>query len=317
MCTYNGARFLKEQLESIAGQTYLPLELVICDDGSDDESVRILQEFAHRAPFPVRVHVNEKNLGLTQNFGLAIALCEGDIIALSDQDDVWIPEKISHLDAEFGRSEEIGLVFSDADLIDVRSRRTGKKLWETLGLEEEERAQLAKGRAIPELFSGSIVTGATMAFRRRFQGLILPIPDNLTVIHDGWIALLIIAVARISSVNLPLIQYRCHPGQRVGALARRQAFAGVSNALRRSNPYVETMAIARSVHQRLLDKGGGFDSGTALTELQRRIAHLQVRTDLPPARMQRVQAVLRELLTLRYHNYSNGFRSAAKDMFRV
>src|SRR5882762_9087557 len=94
MCTYNGARYLREQLDSIAAQTRPPSELIVCDDNSLDETREIVAGFAASAPFPVRLGVNEQNLGSIRNFERAIKLCEGDLIALSDQDDVWLPEKL-------------------------------------------------------------------------------------------------------------------------------------------------------------------------------------------------------------------------------
>ena len=78
--TYNGAKFLPEQLESISAQAALPEELVVSDDCSTDETVAIIREFARRAPFPVKLNVNQKNLGSTGNFAEAIALCTGDAI---------------------------------------------------------------------------------------------------------------------------------------------------------------------------------------------------------------------------------------------
>src|SRR5258708_37621369 len=97
MCTYNGARFLPEQLESIAAQTKLPDELVVCDDRSTDGSVEIIRSFAQRAPFEIRLDINANNLGSTKNFEKAIGLCQGEIIALADQDDVWCPQKLSRI----------------------------------------------------------------------------------------------------------------------------------------------------------------------------------------------------------------------------
>src|SRR6266436_7212118 len=111
MCTYNGARFLPRQLESIATQTRLPDELVVCDDGSSDESVAIVRWFANSAPFTVRLEINERNLGSTKNFGKAIGLCEGDIIALADQDDVWKPLKLAVLETALKNYLEAGYVF--------------------------------------------------------------------------------------------------------------------------------------------------------------------------------------------------------------
>src|ERR1700704_2935070 len=99
LCMYNGADFLSEQLESIAAQTRLPDELVVCDDGSSDDSTDIVRNFAKNASFPVRLEVNEKNLGSTKNFEKAIGLCNGDIISLADQDDVWKLHKLAVLEA--------------------------------------------------------------------------------------------------------------------------------------------------------------------------------------------------------------------------
>ena len=98
MCTYNGEKYLREQLESIALQTRLPAELVICDDRSTDSTSEIIRNFADSAPFPVRFNLNPVNLGgatkgITKNFEQASRLCTGDLIAFCDQDDVWLPKK--------------------------------------------------------------------------------------------------------------------------------------------------------------------------------------------------------------------------------
>src|SRR4030095_5004546 len=97
MCTYNGARYIAEQLESIAAQTYPPGEIIVCDDASTDNTLEIVKDFASRASMPVRVFVNEENSGSTRNFSKAIGLCGGDLIALSDQDDFWLANKLERL----------------------------------------------------------------------------------------------------------------------------------------------------------------------------------------------------------------------------
>src|SRR3954468_8143226 len=91
MCTYNSERFVGEQLASIRNQTRPPDELVICDDGSSDGTMEHVARYAESAPFEVRVHVNERNLGSTKNFEQAIGLCEGQIVVMSGDDDVWHP----------------------------------------------------------------------------------------------------------------------------------------------------------------------------------------------------------------------------------
>jgi hypothetical protein len=225
-----------------------------------------------------------------------------------------MPRKLERLGAEFARAPEVGLVFSDAELIDENSRPMGRTLWDSLGFRYEDQERLSGVRAFRELLTGSTVTGATTAFRARFRSLVLPIPEDLALIHDGWLALLIGAVAGISCIAEPLVKYRQHGGQQVGALARKEPGRGVSNALHRTNPYEESLVIARCVRQRLRDRIDTFDPGKALPDLEARIAHLEARADLPKGQFQRAQCVLREFVTLRYHRYSNGVYSAIKDL---
>ncbi len=322
MCTYNGARHLREQLNSIAAQTRLPDELVICDDGSTDSTSEIVRNFAGSVPFPVNFRVNERNLGSTKNFERAINLCAGVYIALSDQDDVWLPGKLAQLEAEFDRAPNVGLIFTDAEVVDEDTRPIGHTLWEKLPLTSEERQRLRSGKAFDELLEGSTMTGATMAFRARFKELVLPIPDDLMIIHDAWIAILVAAAAEVLPLAAPLIKYRQHGNQQVGALERKSTpptqvlVAGsVREALRRENLYDETLAVARSVSSRLRERHELFNTGEASARIESRIAHLEARSSLPPGRLMRAPLVLRELITLRYHLYSNGIQSAVKDFF--
>jgi glycosyltransferase involved in cell wall biosynthesis len=323
MCTYNGARFVGAQLASIAAQTRPPDELVVCDDRSPDETASIVERFASDASFPVRLHINELNLGTTKNFERAISLCTGDLIALCDQDDVWLPSKLARLEAEFARAPHVGLVFSDAEVVDEDARLTGRRLWESVQIDRAERERLRAGKGLGDLLSGATVTGATAALRARFRALVLPIPEDLPVIHDAWIALLVACVACVSPVDEPLVLYRRHAGQQVGPLGRMtragglRAFAAgeVRGALRRANPYEATLAVACAVRRRLLERQAEeFDAERSLAELDARIAHLEARRGLPRARLRRAGTVLRELLTLRYHRYSYGMASAAKDL---
>lgn len=101
MCTYNGERYIREQLDSIVAQTYPLKEIIIQDDGSTDHTVEICQEYAARYPF-IHVFVNEHNKGLDANFESATMRSTGEFVAFSDQDDVWYPEKISKQVAAIG-----------------------------------------------------------------------------------------------------------------------------------------------------------------------------------------------------------------------
>src|SRR5882757_11091931 len=105
MATYNGGKYIRQQLDSFAAQTMLPSELIVTDDGSSDNTLEIIAEFVATAPFPVRVERNEKNLGYRANFMKAASLCKGDLISFSDQDDIWLPQKLEKCAAPFANDD--------------------------------------------------------------------------------------------------------------------------------------------------------------------------------------------------------------------
>ena len=318
MCTYNGSRFLRAQLESIRTQTRPPDELVICDDDSSDDTVGIIEQFRSSAPFPVRLEINTENLGSTKNFEKAISLCQGTLIALADQDDVWLPQKLETIATKFHQESTVGLVFSDAELINEELRPLNARLWASIGFDGDLQAQFKDERAFDILLPGWVVTGATMAFHSRFRTLALPIPDDIPVIHDGWIASLIAAVADVSFIDKPLIKYRVHSEQQIGVpkehRQRQRNGQSLRQAMHRINSYSHLILVGECVRVRLAETCSLFDSAAALRRLDARIDHLRSRDGMPHGRFNRLPRVLRELLTRRYHLYSNGFHSALKDL---
>ena len=223
MCTYNGAEFLPAQLQSIIAQSRPPDEIVICDDGSTDNTRDLLEKFAAESSIPVTLHFNDQNLGSVKNFERAITLCTGDVIALSDQDDVWRSDKLQLFETVLNDSPSAGIVFSDAAIVDEQLNPLNRRMWDEVGFDAHKRKLVKTGRALEVLVTGWTVTGATMAFRSRFVKLSLPIPDEIAMIHDGWIALTIAAVAGVVAIDEPLIQYRQHAQQQIGAPARKEA----------------------------------------------------------------------------------------------
>jgi len=311
MCTYNGARFVGEQLASIAAQTRPPDELVVCDDCSTDATIECIREFARTAPFPVRVFENEKNIGSTKNFERALELCEGDFIAFADQDDVWLPEKLRKLE-EIMAKESTALAFTDGDVVDESLRPLGQRVWQTIRFGEEEQRLFREGRAFAVLLDHNVVTGAAMALKAEFKKLILPFPDDLThdgipVIHDWWTALLIAAVGDVVFVPEPLFKYRQHAGQQMGVMSKRDEHAPSF----RRNTFSADVKYIRAILERLSGVEGVRTN--VVSDLEARLTHLETRAAMPERRSQRIAPVLRELFARRYHLYSNGLASAAKD----
>jgi hypothetical protein len=213
MCTYNGARYLPEQLASIARQSRLPSELIACDDCSDDETVSMLHAFAAQAPFPVRIFKNPDRLGSTRNFDQAIGLATGELIALSDQDDVWAPEKLERLSDILIRDASVGGVFSDAALIDDSARPIGMTLFQKHRFSVQKQRKFLDAPAAV-LLKHDVVTGATLLFRAAMRPYCSPIPPSW--VHDAWLAWMISLHSKLALTTAPLISYRIHAGQQLG-----------------------------------------------------------------------------------------------------
>src|ERR671918_1535646 len=117
MCTYNGAEYLPAQLESILAQSRPPDEIVVCDDCSTDQTPALLEQFKPESPIPIIIKINKQNLGSVKNFEQTVSMCTGDVVALSDQDDVWRKDKLQLFDDAFRKNPTAGLVFSDAEIV--------------------------------------------------------------------------------------------------------------------------------------------------------------------------------------------------------
>ena len=324
IATYNGEMYLHEQLQSIAQQSRLPDEVIVSDDGSSDATKDILREFAANAPFSLQVFENAATLGPIKNFQRAIELCNGEIIVLSDQDDCWYPQRLSRIEQRFLSSPNVGLVFSDADLIDDTGRSLNSRLWQkTFRKQEQKRAR--NGRIFELLLQQDVLTGATMAFRSRFREIVLPFPSDIPLMHDGWIALIISAVADVGIEPQALIKYRLHRQQYLG-IAHCQEPAGVPIKNQpvfpnRSARYLAQISKLAVVRQRLLEVAQDIGDAATRARLKTRIeyvekliAHLQARYELPNRRLSRGPVVLKELLTFRYHRFSRGMLSVLRDL---
>jgi glycosyltransferase involved in cell wall biosynthesis len=316
MCTYNGARFLPEQLESIASQTRLPDELVVCDDGSADESAEIIRRFAKNAPFPVRLELNEKNLGATKNFEKAIGLCQGDLISLADQDDVWKPQKLAVVEKTLEEHAGAGYVFSDAGLIDEAGKLAGPRLWKSDRSRWLAVRSFSGGKQVAALIRRNPCTGATMAFRSTLKGVLLPISSYF--VHDYWIALLASCVGAYGVPILePLIQYRQHRGQQIGA--RRMSILDKVRWVRRAGPceYSNRTQGYVDLRERLLALAaeGRLYPTAHMVLVQEKSLHLSRRAAAHSARgTAKLERVFSELITGRYARYSNSWVSVVEDL---
>ncbi len=223
-------------------------------------------------------------------------------------------EKLRLIEAEFERDGNLGFVFTDADICDEIGKPLDYTLWQSVRFTPRLQRRLNDGHAFEVILRNNIVTGATMAFAARFKSLILPI-DPLWF-HDGWIALLISAFASARAIRQPLIRYRQHPAQSVGALQRtlyqqyqaakkmdRHVFATHTKMYEAAKARLETW---RDEPLRAAD---------LMEKLSDKIRHYRVRSEIRLRQRTRFVPSLAELITLRYQRYSLGWKSFAQDLF--
>jgi hypothetical protein len=316
MCTYNGSRHLLTQLETISSQTSPPDELVVCDDGSDDETISLLTGFAGRAAFPVRLFSNSKRMGPTKNFEQAIQCCEGDIIVLSDQDDIWKPSKLEKLVSAFDRDSEAVFVFSDAEMGTEEGEQTGRTLWDSLKARRFLN-QSHKLKLLNILLKRNIVTGATMAFRASFRNAVVPIPPEW--MHDYWIVLLGSVFHSGVSVPEALMIYRQHSNQVCG-WGKRTFRQVIQESLDTTS---ESCSSKVTQYQKLVDRIRLVSQttpcpGNQMRLVEEKLKHLRqrcaIRSSDGPSR---VAHVLKEALSGRYTRCSGSWHSIVRDLWFV
>lgn len=220
MTTCNSARFLRDQLESIARQSVLPSGLVVADDASEDETKAILAEFSRSSPFPVEVVSSSSRRGFHANSDTALLRASqlGDIVVLADHDDVWESRKVETLVSRFASDHSLSIWCSDAVLIDVDGDLTSGTLFEMVHLDAAARDLLRSGGALTRLVRGETLTGPTMALRSDVAGAAVPTPTtqaghDVLFAPDGWIAVMGALLGGIMVEEDLLTRYRRHSGQ--------------------------------------------------------------------------------------------------------
>jgi glycosyltransferase involved in cell wall biosynthesis len=205
MATYNGERYLEQQLQSILNQTLKPAEIIVCDDVSTDGTVVILEKYKQDGK--LTYIVNNHQLGLIDNFKKAVSLAaEGNYVALSDQDDEWLPEKLAQSAALLQKIEDPELpcmVYTDLLLVDQNEKILNPSFRKELGQDKYQ-------HNLETLVFGNFVNGCTMLMNPALKKLFAGIPNNVRLNHDGWMALVAFTFGKVASITTPLVRYRKH-----------------------------------------------------------------------------------------------------------
>ncbi len=309
LCTYNGAEFLSKQLESIKQQTMPIHEMVVCDDGSSDETLAILERFSKQVSFPVFVHRNPENLGSSKNFEQCLRLCQGDLIFLCDQDDVWMPEKVERIVNYLTEHPEHEAVFSNATMIDQAGFPTGKTSFEQIEFTADVQDKRNAGGSFRILLKGYIVTGAALAIKKQALERISPVPIiTPELIHDGWIALNLSIHNKIGFIKDCLIAYREHSNQQVGLKSKPERVSLVKRFTRSREEKLKGLRKKAEISHALLTyfEGKPEIAQSVLPDLQARESFYRMRANLPGNRFARIIPVMQYALRGAYQLEEGG-----------
>jgi hypothetical protein len=261
----------------------------------------------------VRWYVNERNEGYSRNLEHAVELCSGDVIVLCDDDDVCLPEKLRITEVEFERSAA-GLMISNAALVDDERNPLGITLWDSV------RFTGGQIEAVPQdpirtLARHFVAAGHVMAFRGGLRRYFLPFPQLPPgVFCDVWIALVLASVTRVICVQQPLVEHRLHSGQIAGvrtlasSTERSEARSGDRRRIAEFIPLVE------EVIGRVSMLADGPLAERNLRNLRQWADHMEMQSRLPQSKHRRLSRIVQALLAGRYHRYSRGFFTAARDL---
>lgn len=328
LATFQGDRFLAEQLETLRRQTRLPDELVVVDDASADATVEAVRRFARTAPFPVELVAREEHRGTGATFEEGLRRASGDIVFICDQDDRWRPEKVAVMAERMGQHPEALLAISDAVLIDAVGNRLSRSRLRVAGLGSRQRAALADD-PLGQFLARQVVSGCTAALRAELVPAVVPFPVGLhpalgDVMYDRWISLVAAAAGPVLCVPERLVEYRIHRGQQVGipALPARRMLP--QTALRAAQ-FVATREerVGRSQYHRAhLEEirkrleVAGLDTGDSELRLRMADEHLRVREQVASSRRRAVLAARHAVDEDGYGRFALGWATAAADWLR-
>ena len=316
IATFNGSRFLDPQLRSIFDQTRLPDEIVISDDGSTDDTLSIARSYraeAKRAGVRLRAVSHKGPSGVAANFAHAVSLSTTDVVALSDQDDVWLPHKLETLTRVVAADPSLLMVHSDAELVDDLGKPLGMTVLESLRITGGEKHNLVTGHGIKALVRRNLVTGSTSMIRRDLVGRAGVIPSGW--LHDEWWALVAATTDGLVLNPHALGLYRQHDDNQVGANR-----SGWQRLIERfSEPQSEFRERHRERHEGLQAyMESAFWSGTeeSLSLIDGRLRHYRWQSTLPASRVARIPAVLRSFIAGEYSRYRRGAFDALRDLLQ-
>lgn len=210
--TYNGEKYVCEQIESILNQTYKNIKLIISDDCSKDETIKILRQYEQKDS-RVKIYEQKENLGVIKNIEFLLEKVENELYMLSDQDDIWLPEKVEKSLQKIEK-ENADMVFGDLEVVDENLKTIYPSFRDFMKIKNKINKCINTNR-INYLYN--CVTGCTILSKKEFIKDILPLPtESKRVLHDHWIGLILSFKGKLAYMQETYIKYRQHGNNEVG-----------------------------------------------------------------------------------------------------
>ncbi len=267
ICSYNGENYIAEQLNSIVNQTLKVDEIILSDDKSTDKTIEIAENILKNSGIDYKILINEKNQGVTKNFENSCSHATGDIIFFSDQDDIWMVNKVERICNEFAHNENAQLVFSNAELFDENGVYKDTS-WDRFGFKIND--SIFKKSQLTYILGRWFVTGATMAAKKSLVNDCLPFNDKF--LHDHILSFVACCHNAVFPVNEKLIKYRQHSNQVVGII-KKNSFSEKAKTRVNYDGAIESMELYRELVRQYLN------DNKALEIIEDKCAFLQKRKE--------------------------------------
>jgi glycosyltransferase involved in cell wall biosynthesis len=219
---YNGAQYIRTQLDSILAQIHKVDEIIICDDVSSDNTKELLEEYKNKYPNLFFIHYNTKNIGPTKNIEKVIQVCTGELILLSDQDDYWEPNKVDTVVKWFEQNPTMNGVFTNGAIMNSNGELDNKySLWDIMSFPYKTIKSKTELNSNLKLYINTVencITGATLAIRNNLPFLKQPFPIIKNLVHDRWLAINLAETNSLGILEDKLIRYRIHSAQAIGGM---------------------------------------------------------------------------------------------------
>lgn len=310
LCTYNGERYIADQLNSILTQTVPPKEIIVSDDGSKDQTLDIVEHLLSHGSVKYKIVKNTGMHGVTENFCNAISKCSENIIFTSDQDDVWVNNKAETIIKIFENNNKGLLVFTNGELVDKNLKLLNCDMWESVGITTE----MLEGNSWFEyMLNRCFVTGAAMAFKRELFSENEKIPSSW--LHDGWLAWKAAARGGLVPCQEKLLLYRQH-GDNVVGMNSVTSITRIKSYLNNFKNIKGMHAIRYNRYIELKDKMGYMFSEQQQEELNACISFWKdlLECDKTLKRVIRIKIIRKHMKNGDFEKYFNGKKGAIREL---